>query len=296
MREFFSLLLLAGLMVACGEKTPVNPEPESKDYAQRMAQEHAGDQPTPSPAATNAATAEVIGKMEVYARLGGKPVQGYVVYPAQAEGALPGVLMFHEWWGLNDNIKSMANQLAAQGYAVLAADFYGGRVAQEPSQAQALMQEALGQQLALQSNINQGFEFLRSQMKAARIGTLGWCFGGTMSFEAAKLLGAESDATVIYYGFVNSNPAELAKIKAPVLGIFGAQDQGIPLATVRAFEQALSTAGKPAQIEVYAQAGHAFANPSGQNYRATDAEDAWRKTLAFLSQYLQAVPPEQTEP
>jgi len=119
------------------------------------------------------------------------------------------------------------------------------------------------------------------------VGTIGWCFGGTVSFEAAKLLGDDLGAVVIYYGFVNGDAKELSTIKAPVLGIFGGKDQGIPVETVHAFEKGLGDLGHPPQIHIYRDAGHAFANPSGQNYRKADADDAWAKATAFLREHLQ---------
>ena len=279
------IFLISGLLAACGPSSPA-PD-ENQAYVQKMAQQHAQDRPAPSPAAQAAPASEVVGRIETYGNSDGKTLQGYVAYPASAEGALPGVLMFHEWWGLNDNIKSMANQLAAQGYAVIAVDMYGGRVAQQPDQAQALMQEAIGKPDAIKANIQQAYGYLKDHLKAARVGTLGWCFGGSMSFEAGKILGENLGAVVIYYGFVNGRRDELTALKAPVLGLFGGQDHGISAETVTAFEQGLKALERSPQIHVYPDAGHAFANPSGENYRKADAEDAWARTTAFLREHLQ---------
>lgn len=287
MRLFWTLVLTA-TVAACG-KPPAPPggDPAKQEYVQRMADQHAQDQPTPSPAAQAEPSGDVVGRMESYGKIGEQALNGYVAYPASAEGALPGVLMFHEWWGLNDNIRSMANQLAAQGYAVLAADMYGGKVAAKPDEAEKLMHAAIGNADAMRQNLAQAYDYLTNHMKATKVGTIGWCFGGTMSFEAGKLLGDRASAIVIYYGFVNGNAGELAQIKAPVLGLFGGKDQGIPPDMVKAFEDGLKKQGRAPEIQVYADAGHAFANPSGENYRKADAEDAWSKATSFLHAHLQ---------
>src|SRR5687768_12808012 len=135
MRARVALVLLTILASACGSK---NEESEA-DYAARMAKAHAKDTPTASPAAQADAGAPIRSQTVQYATVNGKPINGYLAYPASAEGGLPAVLVFHEWWGLNDNIKSMTNQLAAQGYVALAADLYGGQVADKPEAARTLM-------------------------------------------------------------------------------------------------------------------------------------------------------------
>jgi carboxymethylenebutenolidase len=127
---------------------------------------------------------------------------------------------------------------------------------------------------------------LKEQVKATRVGTIGWCFGGSMSLNAALLAPDQVDATIIYYGFVSGDAEQLKPLQAPVLGLFGGADDGIPLDTVRAFEAALKGLGKPVTIHVYDGAGHAFANPSGKNYQAAAAADAWQKSLAFLAEHL----------
>lgn len=273
-------VLLAATLLACGKKN------EDADYASRMAQEHAKDQPTASPAAQGQIAAPIKSQSVQYATVNGKPVTGYLAYPAAAEGGLPAVLVFHEWWGLNDNIRSMADQLAGQGYVALAADLYGGQSATQPEAARSLMEQALKDKDAMGQNLRQAHAYLKEQIKATRVGTIGWCFGGGISLQAALTVPDGVDATVIYYGFVSTNPADLKALKAPVLGLFGGADGGIPVDNVRAFEAALKDLGKPVEIHIYEGADHAFANPSGGNYKADAAADAWQKALAFLAQHL----------
>lgn len=273
-------VLLAATLLACGKKS------EDADYASRMAQEHAKDQPTASPAAQADAAAPIRSQPVVYATVNGREVTGYLAYPASAEGGLPAVLVFHEWWGLNDNIKSMADQLAGQGYVALAADLYGGQVAAQPEAARSLMEQALKDRDAMGQNLRQAHAYLKEQIKATRVGTIGWCFGGGISLQAALLVPDGVDATVVYYGHVSGDAEQLKPLKAPVLGIFGGADQGIPVDSVKAFEAALKGLGKPATIHIYDGAGHGFANPSGTNYKADAAADAWQKSLAFLAEHL----------
>jgi carboxymethylenebutenolidase len=279
---------LAATLAACGEKSSdtADEAKSGQDYAARMAREHKNDTPAASPAAQAPVPAPVKSEMVAYATVKGHEVRGYLAYPAQAEGGLPAVLLFHEWWGLNDNIKSMARQLAAQGYVALATDLYGGQLAAEPATARGLMDAALADPEAMGQNLRQAHAFLKEQIKATRIGTLGWCFGGAISLRTALLLPDQIDATVIYYGHVGNDPAELKPLTAPVLGLFGSADQGIPVKGVRQFEQTLKSLGKTAEIHIYQGAAHAFANPSGGNYKADASEDAWAKTLTFLAAHL----------
>lgn len=278
-------LVFAAFILGCGADRQ-EPPPAGTDYSERMAREHRDDRPVASPAAKVDPNSRVRSQQVTYANIGGKDVVGHFAYPADAEGGLPAVLVMHEWWGLNDNIRSMADQLAAEGYAALALDFYGGQAAANPEQARSLMEAAMANPTALNQNIRQAHAFLAGEIKAARIGAIGWCLGGGLSLRAGLQLGSQLDAVVVYYGHVNADPAALKALDAPLLGIFGAADEGIPVESVRTFEAALKSLDKPAQIHVYEGAGHAFANPSGVNYKAEAATDAWQRALGFLSAHL----------
>lgn len=276
-------VLLVLLATACGKKSD---DAGDAAYADRMAQQHRTDSPAPSPAARAETAAPTRSQTVRYATVNGREVNGYLAYPASAEGGLPAVLVFHEWWGLNDNIKSMADQLAGQGYVALAADLYSGRVATQPEAARALMEEALNDRDAMGQNLRQAHAYLKEQIKATRVGTIGWCFGGAVSLRTALIVPDLVDATVIYYGHVGGDAETLQPLQAPVLGLFGSADAGIPVESVRQFEQTLKNLGKSVTIHVYEGAGHAFANPSGGNYKADAAADAWARSLAFLAEHL----------
>jgi carboxymethylenebutenolidase len=276
-----AIVVLALVVVGCGQKS------EDAQYADRMAQEHKSDSPTPSPATQDSKGGAPTKSQTVrYATINGRDVNGYLAYPAAAEGGLPAVLLFHEWWGLNDNIKAMADQLAAQGYVALAADLYGGRVGDKPEAARSLMEQALQDRDAMGQNVRQAHSYLKEQIKATRVGTIGWCFGGAVSLHAGVVLSDQVDAVVIYYGHVGGSADELKTLKAPVLGLFGGADDGIPVESVKQFEAALKQKGVPAEIHIYDGAKHAFANPSGGNYKPDAATDAWQKSLGFLATHL----------
>jgi carboxymethylenebutenolidase len=145
----------------------------------------------------------------------------------------------------------------------------------------------MAQPESILENLRQAHRFLVSEQGAPRTGSIGWCFGGGWSLQAALALPGELDASVMYYGRVETDPARLATLETPLLGLFGGDDGGIPVAGVRAFERELAALGKPAEIQIYEGAGHAFANPSGTRYQPEAAEDAWRRTLEFFQQQLQ---------
>ena len=277
------LALLAAALLAAPLAAP--DAAADADYAARMHKEHAHEAPTASPAVAPAPARKILVQEAEYATLGGKKIRGHLARPLEAAGPLPGLIVIQEWWGLNDNIKAMADRFAGEGYLVLAVDLYEGTVASTSEQAVATMQAAMKDPARLVDNLKQAYAYLRGA-GATKVGVVGWCFGGGWALETALALGDGIAATVMYYGRVTSDPAEIAKLQSPLLGLFGALDQGIPVAGVRKFEAALKAAGKKAEIVVYEGADHAFANPSGSRYQEKAAADAWQKTLAFLAKHL----------
>jgi carboxymethylenebutenolidase len=276
-------LALAGL-AACGGS-----EGDS-EYAGRMAREHSGDSPVASPAAQVEPGGSVVSEEVVYADLEGAQIKGYLARP-EVEGTLPGVVVIQEWWGLNDNIRSMADRLAGEGYLALAVDLYEGEVADNRDDALRLVRSSMEHPERLQENLRQAVAHLRQDLGVTRLGVIGWCFGGGWSLQTALLVPEQIDAAVVYYGRVPTEPADLEPLEAPLLGIFGALDGGIPVDQVRAFESALQSLGKEATIHIYDDADHAFANPSGTRYNEAAATDAWEKTLSFLARQLEGPPP-----
>jgi carboxymethylenebutenolidase len=199
---------------------------------------------------------------------------------------LPGLIVVHEWWGLNDGVRAMADRLAAEGYIVLAVDLFGGKTADFPPDARELMLAALQKPQLAEENLRQAYAFMRDTGGAPRIGSLGWCFGGAWALNTALLFPDELDAAVIYYGEVPADEDRLAPLNVPILGLFAENDRGIPVQSVRTFEQVLDKLGKDHEIEIYPGVGHAFANPSGTSYNAKVASQAWDRTIEFLREHL----------
>lgn len=256
------------------------------DHVARMEHQHTGEAPTASPATVPEPTAPVATEEVVYATFDGVAVRGYLARPQGATAPLPGLLVIHEWWGLNDNVRAMTRRFAGEGYVALAVDLYEGRIANDAASAKGLMTESLGRKERLVDHLRQARGLLATRARPATIGVVGWCFGGGWTLEAALSLGGDLQAAVMYYGRVQTDPKALANLKAPLLGLFGGRDQGIPLDGVREMERTLQALGRDATIVVYPEADHAFANPSGARYDAAAAADAWEKTLAFFARHL----------
>ena len=211
---------------------------------------------------------------------GGRNVTAALALPETATA--PAVLLVHEWWGLNDQIKAVAADFAQQGYAALAIDLYGGQVADTADQAKALMGAVDG--AAATDMLASWAGWLKThQRSTGKVGTVGWCFGGGWSLNTA--LATPVDGCVVYYGRVNKTAAELAPLACPVLGHFATQDQFINQAMVDGFLAAAKAAGKEVTAYWY-EADHAFANPTGARYDAEDAALAWQRTQDFLTQRL----------
>lgn len=279
--------LLALTLVACGGQD--EQEMSDDEYAEAMAREHQTDAPVPGAASLEGSPAtDVTTETVTYATVDGQEIQGYLARPAGAEGPPPAVIVIQEWWGLNDNIRKMAELLAGEGYTALAVDLYNGRVAEDPERARELMQAAMQNEGAARENLKQAYAFLEEEQNAPRVGTIGWCFGGGWSLNTALMLPDRIDATVIYYGRLVTDPEQLEPLQMPILGIFGAEDQGIPVAMVKEFQGALESLDKDVSIHIYEGADHAFANPSGTNYEKEAAADAWKKTLAFFAEHLKS--------
>lgn len=207
--------------------------------------------------------------------------QGYYAEPART-GNYPGVVMVHEWWGLNDNMAGAAEELAAEGYRVLAVDLFGV-VASTSADAQRAV-AGLDQAKAIE-NMKAAQIYLRDK-GADRVASLGWCFGGGQSLQLALSENQDLAATVIYYGQLTDDQNRLQNISWPVLGIFGGDDTAVTPESVEKFKTAVNAVGIENEIYVYPGVGHAFANPSNANYAPRETADAWEKTLAFLEQHL----------
>ncbi|GAB4015700.1 dienelactone hydrolase family protein [Spirosoma koreense] len=194
------------------------------------------------------------------------------------------LLVYQEWWGLNDNIKKEAETFYndLKDVNVLAVDMYDGKVATEPAEAGKLMQAASKDRL---SSIMKGA--IAYAGPKAEFASVGWCFGGMLSLQSALLEGQKAKGCVMYYGRPEQDVEKLKTLNTDVLGFFGSQDKGIKPEDVKAFEENMQKAGKKATVKMY-DAGHGFANPSNPVYNKTATEDAYKLALGYLKNKLNA--------
>jgi len=214
----------------------------------------------------------------------GNSVPGYLSLP-EGEGTHPGVVVIQEWWGLNDQIKGVADRLAEHGFIALVPDLYHGQVAEEPDEARKLVME-LNREQAMKE-IEGAIEYLvrHPQVEPKKAGIIGFCMGGGLAAIGA-FTGQFVGAAVVYYG---NPPLDLMdnEVAAPLLGLYGENDKSIPLDRVEEFRRRLQEQGQDNEIIVYPNAGHAFANEERKgtfNREATD--DAWQRTVDWFKRYL----------
>jgi len=222
-------------------------------------------------------------------------ISGYLVNPNNASttdtnnSKLPAIIMIHEWWGLNQQIKNEADKLANEGFVVLAIDLFNGKVASTPSEAMKITKTANENQTEMISNMKSAVNYLKNldNVDSTKIASIGWCFGGGQSLQLALNSGNDPlAATIIYYGNLVDDKNNISKIKWPVLGFFGGLDNSIPINQVNQFRDSLNSNNVTNEIYIYENVGHAFANPTGDNYAPNETKDAWNKTIEFLTKYL----------
>ncbi len=211
-------------------------------------------------------------------------VSGYLATPTKA-GPHPAIILIHEWWGLNDDIKLLAERYAAAGYVALAVDMYKGTSTEDQAVARELVGAVRGDMDGAFANLRGAVSYLRSRpdVNGEQLASVGWCFGGGWSYQmAVNNLGTR--ASVMYYG--QFDPADdFEHMKAHILGHFGETDTGIKVDTVTEFQAELKTANGAHEVYIYPNVGHGFANARGGTnaaYSAEAAELAWERTLTFL--------------
>lgn len=219
-------------------------------------------------------------KTITFNRPDGKVIEGYYAEPPNGSNA-PGVVVIQEWWGLNDQIKGMANRLAAAGYRALVPDLYRGRVTVEAQEAQHLMGhlnfgDAAGQ------DIRGAVQHLKRQ--SPKVGVTGFCMGGALTLLAAVNV-PEADAAASWYGFPPLEYIDTTRIKMPLQGHFAKDDAFFPVSGLDALEKKLTAGGVKFEFHRY-DAGHAFANETGPHYEREDAELAWGRMLEFFGKML----------
>ena len=216
---------------------------------------------------------------------GNSRVKGYLARPDDGKKH-PGLILIHEWWGLNDNIRENARRFAKLGYVALAVDMYEGEATETAAQARVLATRVRKNIPGAFANLEQAVKFLKNQDSVVddQLASVGWCFGGGWSYQMAKNnLGVK--ASVIYYGRFNPED-DLQQMRATILGHFGENDRGIKVDTVREFQAVLKTLNGDHAVYIYRNAGHAFANDGGSRYQKDAADLAWKRTQRFLADTL----------
>jgi len=217
-----------------------------------------------------------VGKMITFKTSGGKDANAYLLTAKTKSDNW--IFVFQEWWGLNDHIKREAEQLYNDlgNVNVLAIDMYDGKVTADRDEAGKLMGEFKQER---------GDAIVKGALayvgKNAKIGTVGWCFGGGQSMQAALNAGKQATACVIYYGMPEENVDRLKKLNCDVLTIWPTQDQWINVNVIDRFDSNMKAAGKNLTVKSY-NADHAFANPSNPKHNKEYTADAYKNTLEFF--------------
>ncbi len=218
---------------------------------------------------------------------GDPATRGYLAVP-QGEGPFPALILVHEWNGLVDRVRQVADAFAEQGYVALAADLYAGRTGASRDENMALVRETRGNMDAVIANLDAAQRLLRERDDVTgKVAVMGWCFGGGIALSYA-LGGEHHDATAIFYGSLVEDPAELARLDHPVYGTFAQMDQGMPPEQVERFAAALDSIGIENDIHVYDAVNHGFwlRVDGDRELREAPAQDAWERLLAFLGRVL----------
>ena len=229
-----------------------------------------------------------MGKTISFKRPDGQSVNGYLAEPPQGAKA-PGVVVIQEWWGLNDQIKGVAEKFARAGYRALVPDLYRGKIALAANEAEHLM-TSLNFGDAAGQDVRGAVQHLKSS-GSAKVGVTGFCMGGALTLLSAVNV-PEADATVPWYGFPPLEYIDAKKIKCPLMGHYAIDDQAFPIAKVDELEKKLREAGCKFEFHRY-KAKHAFANEEANSkklamleYNPQAAELAWKRTFEFFDKNL----------
>ncbi|MGD2067057.1 MAG: dienelactone hydrolase family protein [Gemmatimonadota bacterium] len=212
---------------------------------------------------------------------------GYVAVP-EGEGPFPALVLIHEWNGLSDRVRQVADDFAAEGYVTLAADLFLGRTGSSAEENRALVAEVQEDPEQMIANLDAAVAWLEARPDVTgRVGAMGWCFGGGVALSFG-LDGANHEATAIFYGRLVDDPEVLAGMDHEVYGTFAEEDQGIPPEAVQRFEEALRAAGIENDLHIYDDVGHGFwlRVDGDPDTRRAPALDAWQRLKAYLGRTL----------
>lgn len=229
-----------------------------------------------------------------YALVDGQAVYGYLSRPADTKGPQPGVILIHMWWGLNQQMRNVADQLARQGYTVLAVDLFNGQVTRDRSVAARLADIANARSAALLANLEQAVTYMNTHQQVSQLGVVGWSVGGQWALKIASDLPQAFDALVIFYAAPYTEPSQLVPLRMPMLAFFGGRDPFVPLSLVERFQWAAGLASSQLDIHLYPDAQPGFDDPTSTAYNAAEAQDAWAQMTAFLARDLKDRAPSST--
>lgn len=218
---------------------------------------------------------------------GDEATSGYLALP-EGEGPFPALIIIHEWNGLVDRVRQVADDFAAEGYVTLAADLYGGQTGSSSDENIALMNAATADMESVVSNLDAAAAFLRARSDVTgRIGAMGWCFGGGIALSYG-LDGDDHDATAIFYGRLVEDPEVLARMDHEVYGTFASLDGSPAPESVAAFEAALRSAGIENDLHIYDEVDHGFwlRIDGDPDARSEAGLDAWERLKAYLDRTL----------
>lgn len=212
---------------------------------------------------------------------------GYLAVP-DGEGPFPALVIIHEWNGLQDRVRQLADDFADEGYVTLAADLFHGRTGANPDENMALVREAQADPAAMIANLDAAVAYLKGRPDVTgRVGAMGWCFGGGVALSFG-LDGVNHEATAIFYGRLVDDPEVVARLDHEVYGTFAALDNGPSPESVAAFESALRAAGVEHDLHIYDDVNHGFwlRVDGDPDVRAAPAADAWERLKAYLQRTL----------
>ena len=221
-----------------------------------------------------------MGQMIKFKRPDGTDCNAYLAGPADNDKA-PGVVVIQEWWGLNDQIKAVADRFAALGYRAAVPDLYKGKIAADAAEANHLMTN-LNFADAASQNIRGAAQHLKNT--SAKVGVVGFCMGGALTIVSAMFV-PECDACSSWYGFPPDEAGDVKAIRKPLQLHLAENDQAFSPEQARALETKLRQGKVPFESYWY-KAGHAFFNETGPNYNAEAAKLAWERTTNFFANHL----------
>lgn len=210
----------------------------------------------------------------------GVPISGYLATPEGTPRG--GLIVIQEWWGLNDDIRGIADRYAAEGYVAFAPDLYHGQITTEPDEAQK-MAMTLERDLAARE-IDAAIAWLRAEHGVQKVGCTGFCMGGALALTTAARPTSQVDAIHTYYG-TPPTEGEIQAVRVPVMASYGGDDAYIPQDGVNAMEQAFQANGVATDFHIYEGAGHSFFN-AGPAHHPEAAADSWERSLRWWETYL----------